>query len=269
VSMDLDWLDPVHAPGVGTPVAGGATYREGHLAMEIVADSGRLTSLDVVEVNPVLDTAEPHRGARGGPRAQRVRPADHLDAGHPERAAGESRDLVAVIRSSSGPPDPRLARGPLGMTAADVRRAPGSVCRPSGSASPHSARPGYITVGHAEDLGSDRGRDAMEHRRTRCWTRVCARHSLLRRRTVVRPGGGIPGIVARARRAIPPGSVTVGSKWGYTYTADWRVDAPTHEVKSHTLPVFTRQLGESRAILGAQPRAVSDPLCDAGERRAR
>jgi arginase len=56
VSMDLDWLDPVHAPGVGTPVAGGATYREGHLAMETIADSGRLTSLDVVEVNPVLDS---------------------------------------------------------------------------------------------------------------------------------------------------------------------------------------------------------------------
>ena len=56
VSMDLDWVDPVHAPGVGTPVAGGATYREAHLAMEIVADSGRLTSLDVVEVNPVLDS---------------------------------------------------------------------------------------------------------------------------------------------------------------------------------------------------------------------
>src|SRR5687768_1422672 len=56
VSMDLDWVDPVHAPGVGTPVAGGATYREGHLAMEIVHGSGLLTSLDVVEVNPVLDT---------------------------------------------------------------------------------------------------------------------------------------------------------------------------------------------------------------------
>jgi len=56
VSMDLDWVDPVHAPGVGTPVAGGATYREAHLAMEIVADSGRLLGLDVVEVNPVLDT---------------------------------------------------------------------------------------------------------------------------------------------------------------------------------------------------------------------
>jgi len=56
VSMDLDWVDPVHAPGVGTPVAGGATYREAHLAMEIVADSGRLLGLDVVEVNPVLDS---------------------------------------------------------------------------------------------------------------------------------------------------------------------------------------------------------------------
>ena len=50
-----------------------------------------------------------------------------------------------------------------------------------------------------------------------------------------------------ARRAIPPRSVTVGSKWGYTYTADWRVDAPAHEIKSHTLPVFTRQRAESRA----------------------
>ena len=56
VSMDLDWVDPVHAPGVGTPVAGGATYREAHLAMEIIHDSGRLLGLDVVEVNPVLDT---------------------------------------------------------------------------------------------------------------------------------------------------------------------------------------------------------------------
>ena len=56
LSMDLDWVDSVHAPGVGTPVAGGATYREAHLAMEIVADSGRLIALDVVEVNPVLDT---------------------------------------------------------------------------------------------------------------------------------------------------------------------------------------------------------------------
>lgn len=55
VSLDLDWLDPKEAPGVGTPVLGGATYREGHLAMELIADHGRMRSLEVVEVNPVLD----------------------------------------------------------------------------------------------------------------------------------------------------------------------------------------------------------------------
>ncbi len=55
VSFDVDACDPAIAPGVGTPVKGGLNYREAHLAMEIVADSGRLTSLDLVEVNPTLD----------------------------------------------------------------------------------------------------------------------------------------------------------------------------------------------------------------------
>jgi arginase len=55
VSLDLDWIDPEDAPGVGTPVRGGATYREAHLAMEILADHGRLLSFEMVEVNPVLD----------------------------------------------------------------------------------------------------------------------------------------------------------------------------------------------------------------------
>ncbi|MFL5520856.1 MAG: arginase [Gemmatimonadales bacterium] len=55
VSCDADWIDPSEAPGVGTPVRGGATYREGHLAMELVADTGKLVSMDVVEINPVLD----------------------------------------------------------------------------------------------------------------------------------------------------------------------------------------------------------------------
>ena len=55
VSLDLDWIDPEDAPGVGTPVWGGATYREGHLAMEILADHGRMLSFELVEVNPVLD----------------------------------------------------------------------------------------------------------------------------------------------------------------------------------------------------------------------
>ena len=55
VSLDLDVVDPDVAPGVGTPVRGGLSYREAHLALELVAESGLLTSLDVVEVNPILD----------------------------------------------------------------------------------------------------------------------------------------------------------------------------------------------------------------------
>jgi arginase len=55
VSCDMDWVDPTHAPGVGTPVRGGATYREAQLAMEMVADTGKLIGLDIVETNPVLD----------------------------------------------------------------------------------------------------------------------------------------------------------------------------------------------------------------------
>lgn len=55
LSLDLDALDPSEAPGVGTPVSGGISYREAHLAMELVAESRRLISLDLVEVNPILD----------------------------------------------------------------------------------------------------------------------------------------------------------------------------------------------------------------------
>ncbi len=55
VSLDLDFLDPREAPGVGTPVRGGATFREAHLTMETLWDTGRVVSMDLVEVNPVLD----------------------------------------------------------------------------------------------------------------------------------------------------------------------------------------------------------------------
>jgi arginase len=55
VSFDLDACDPMHAPGVGTPVRGGLDYREAHMVMELVADSQRLVALDLVEVNPTLD----------------------------------------------------------------------------------------------------------------------------------------------------------------------------------------------------------------------
>lgn len=57
LSFDMDSIDPDDAPGVGTPVRGGLTYREAHLAMEILSDSKLLRSIEVVEVNPILDTA--------------------------------------------------------------------------------------------------------------------------------------------------------------------------------------------------------------------
>ena len=55
LSFDMDVVDPDYAPGVGTPVRGGLSYREAHLAMETVAESRRIDSMDVVEVNPILD----------------------------------------------------------------------------------------------------------------------------------------------------------------------------------------------------------------------
>lgn len=57
LSFDMDSLDPQFAPGVGTPVPGGITFREAHLLMEILSESSKITSLDIVEVNPILDTS--------------------------------------------------------------------------------------------------------------------------------------------------------------------------------------------------------------------
>jgi arginase len=56
VSFDMDVMDPTEAPGVGTPVRGGITFREGHLALEMIADSKKMLSLELVEVNPIIDT---------------------------------------------------------------------------------------------------------------------------------------------------------------------------------------------------------------------
>src|SRR5687768_2628023 len=55
LSFDMDALDPRHAPGVGTPVAGGLTYREAHLVCEVIAETGKLIGMELVEVNPILD----------------------------------------------------------------------------------------------------------------------------------------------------------------------------------------------------------------------
>ncbi len=57
LTLDMDALDPLEAPGVGTPVPGGISYREAHLLMEVFADSGKIGSMDLVEINPILDIA--------------------------------------------------------------------------------------------------------------------------------------------------------------------------------------------------------------------
>lgn len=55
VSLDMDVMDPADAPGVGTPIQGGLTFREAHLAMEMIADSGKMLAMELVEINPILD----------------------------------------------------------------------------------------------------------------------------------------------------------------------------------------------------------------------
>lgn len=115
-------------------------------------------------------------------------------------------------------------------------------------------RPGYITLGREQDLGSDRSVDALRDRA----------HSLLD----AAYAGGVRYVdVARSyglaeqflaswldRRTFPLGHMTVGSKWGYRYVADWQVGADVNEVKDHSLAHLRHQLAESRALLGDRLR---------------
>ncbi|NMO17678.1 aldo/keto reductase [Pyxidicoccus fallax] len=111
-------------------------------------------------------------------------------------------------------------------------------------------RPGYITLGHGADFGEDRSVSAMERRAHAVLD--AAYGAGVRYFDAARSYGRAEAFLASwlAARGLRPGDVTVGSKWGYTYTADWRVDAERHEVKDHGLPTLRRQLAESRALLG-------------------
>ena len=112
-------------------------------------------------------------------------------------------------------------------------------------------RPGYVNLGHGADLGPDHGVEAM---RRRCHEVLDAAWAGgIRYLDAARSYGRAEEFLAswlEARR-LSRAEVTVGSKWGYTYTAGWRVEAPRHEVKDHSVATFLRQLGESRALLGA------------------
>ncbi|HMD44819.1 MAG TPA: aldo/keto reductase [Acidimicrobiales bacterium] len=111
-------------------------------------------------------------------------------------------------------------------------------------------RPAYITIGRDRDLGPDRRVETMARR---CHAMLDAAYDAgVRYVDAARSYGRAEEFLASwlAARGLPPGAITVGSKWGYTYVGDWRLDAVTQEVKDHSRAAFTRQRDESLAVLG-------------------
>jgi aryl-alcohol dehydrogenase-like predicted oxidoreductase len=110
-------------------------------------------------------------------------------------------------------------------------------------------RPGYINLGHADDLGRDHDVAAMERHAHEVLD--AAWSSGVRYFDAARSYGAAERFLAAwlISRNVPRDAVTVGSKWGYTYTAGWRTDAEKHEVKEHSLAVLRRQVGESTSLL--------------------
>ncbi|MCU0268909.1 MAG: aldo/keto reductase [Acidimicrobiales bacterium] len=112
-------------------------------------------------------------------------------------------------------------------------------------------RPGYINLGHGDDLDHRYDLDTMT---AGAWRVLdAARAAGIGYLDAARSYGRAEEFLAGwlHARALEPGTVTVGSKWGYTYTADWRVQAEHHEVKDHSLGVLRRQHAESLDRLGA------------------
>ena len=111
-------------------------------------------------------------------------------------------------------------------------------------------RPAYIDLGRDADLGADRGVEELERR---CHQVLDAAYDHgVRYLDAARSYGRAEEFLASWLDAqlTDPDEVTVGSKWGYTYVGDWQMDAETHEVKDHSLAALTRQLSETRALLG-------------------
>ncbi|MBN2470048.1 MAG: aldo/keto reductase [Anaerolineae bacterium] len=115
-------------------------------------------------------------------------------------------------------------------------------------------RPGYITLDHAADLRHDYSVETMQARAHAVLDAAWA--AGIRYFDAARSYGKAEQFLGTwlHRRNIPPEAVTVGSKWGYTYTANWQVEAKNHEIKDHSLPVLKRQWEETRANLGRHVR---------------
>jgi aryl-alcohol dehydrogenase-like predicted oxidoreductase len=111
-------------------------------------------------------------------------------------------------------------------------------------------RPGYITLGREHDIGTDRSVEALERRSHEVLS--AAYDAGIRYFDAARSYGYAERFLSSwlHQRGLPPESVTVGSKWGYTYVGDWHVEARVHEVKDHSLAALRRQIEESQALLG-------------------
>jgi aryl-alcohol dehydrogenase-like predicted oxidoreductase len=113
-------------------------------------------------------------------------------------------------------------------------------------------RPGYVNLGHAEDLSSATDVEAM--RRRSAAVLDAAWDAGIRYIDAARSYGRAEEFLADwlDRRSPAAEELTVGTKWGYTYTAEWQIDADVHEVKDHSLATLRRQWAESRALLGSR-----------------
>ncbi len=111
-------------------------------------------------------------------------------------------------------------------------------------------RPGYLNLGHGADLEDRRGVEALERHALTMLDAAYAQG--IRYFDVARSYGKAEQFLGRwlAERSLVGGPVVVGSKWGYTYTADWKVDVAVHETKDHTLSTLDRQFSESMKLLG-------------------
>jgi aryl-alcohol dehydrogenase-like predicted oxidoreductase len=135
-----------------------------------------------------------------------------------------------------------MDRRPLGETGLSVTRI--------GLGLAALGRPGYIDIGRDQDLGAERGVEEMERR---AHTVLDEAFELgIRYLDAARSYGRAEQFLASwlNARGLGREDVTVGSKWGYVYVADWRVEAEVHEVKDHSLPTLRKQIAESRALVG-------------------
>ena len=123
-------------------------------------------------------------------------------------------------------------------------------------------RPAYINVGHGEDLGPDHSVEALRHLTHAVLDAAYA--AGVRYFDAARFYGRAEEFLASwlVERGIGPGEVTVGSKWGYEYTGEWRVDAEEHEVKDLRVSALRRQLDETRGHLGDQLFGACFPVLE-------